>query len=161
MLNQIHSWHTRLLSFGGRIQLIQSALFGIQAYWSTIFILPKKIIKDIESATKNFLWSGSDISKSAPKVSWAALCCLKEEGGLGLKSVLQWNRTAILKQLWALCMKADVLRIKWIHTNFIKDQSLWHMKTPIDSSWTVRKMFKLRDIVRSYIKSVIGNGKNL
>ncbi|KAL7196746.1 hypothetical protein ACSBR1_036705 [Camellia fascicularis] len=34
------------------------------------------------------------------------------------------------------------------------------MKIPIDASWTVRKMFKVRDIARPCIESVIGNGKN-
>lgn len=42
---RIKSWTNKCLSYAGRAQLIQSVLFSIQVYWSSLFILPKKIIK--------------------------------------------------------------------------------------------------------------------
>lgn len=43
------------------MQLITSVLFSIQVYWSSIFILPSKILKDIESVLNAFLWKGVDL----------------------------------------------------------------------------------------------------
>jgi hypothetical protein len=45
---RINSWTVRHLSFSGRLQLIQSVLNSIQLLWSSIFILPKKVVKVIE-----------------------------------------------------------------------------------------------------------------
>uniref|UniRef100_A0A803P436 Reverse transcriptase domain-containing protein n=1 Tax=Cannabis sativa TaxID=3483 RepID=A0A803P436_CANSA len=49
MMASIRSWSSRNLSFAGRITLINSVLITIPAYWSQIVILPKKILKAIES----------------------------------------------------------------------------------------------------------------
>lgn len=40
ILKRIQSWSNKTLSYGGKLQLIQSILFSIQIYWSAIFILP-------------------------------------------------------------------------------------------------------------------------
>lgn len=40
---RISAWMNRFLSFAGRVQLINSVLFHVQAYWSSIFILPSKV----------------------------------------------------------------------------------------------------------------------
>ncbi|XP_056688365.1 uncharacterized protein [Spinacia oleracea] len=44
---RIKSWAARLLSFVGRLQLVKSILFGIQLYWCKIFVMPRKIMKEI------------------------------------------------------------------------------------------------------------------
>ncbi|XP_019246525.1 PREDICTED: uncharacterized protein LOC109226186 [Nicotiana attenuata] len=56
---RVNCWSTRMLSYSGRIQLIKSVLFGIQTYWAKIFLLPKKIMKMIETICRTFLWTGS------------------------------------------------------------------------------------------------------
>ncbi|XP_060974586.1 uncharacterized protein LOC133039690 [Cannabis sativa] len=45
MTARIRSWSSRNLSFAGQITLINSILIAIQAYWSQIVILPKKVLK--------------------------------------------------------------------------------------------------------------------
>ncbi|XP_016505979.2 uncharacterized protein LOC107823783 [Nicotiana tabacum] len=44
----ISSWTAKKLSYAGRIQLVQTVIFNIQAYWAQIFIIPAKVIKAIE-----------------------------------------------------------------------------------------------------------------
>lgn len=48
------SWTCRALSFAGRLQLINSILFAIQIYWSSIFMLPKAVIKQVEQTLRAF-----------------------------------------------------------------------------------------------------------
>jgi hypothetical protein len=83
---RIRTWTTRHLSFSGRLQLTQSVLNSILMYLSSIFILPKKIVKAIEQKFNPFLWRGPD-DRSGAKVCWEQACLPKEEGGLGLKRV--------------------------------------------------------------------------
>lgn len=56
ILARIHGWSHKSLSYGGRVQLIQFALCSIHTYWSSIFVLPQKIIKEIKGALSAFFW---------------------------------------------------------------------------------------------------------
>ncbi|XP_058216683.1 uncharacterized protein LOC131327544 [Rhododendron vialii] len=87
ILKRIQGWSNRPISNGGRAQLIQSVLFSVQVYWSSIFVIPSKTIKEIESTLMAFLWSGSEIKSSAAKVKCNHVCNPKEEGGLGFRRI--------------------------------------------------------------------------
>lgn len=43
---KISSWTAKKLSYAGRVQLVQTVLFGIQFYWSQLFTLPSKGLED-------------------------------------------------------------------------------------------------------------------
>ena len=55
MVARIQNWTSKVLSFVGRLQLIQAVLFSIQVFWSSVFILPKSIIQDDEQILRRFL----------------------------------------------------------------------------------------------------------
>lgn len=148
MLRRTQLWSNKLLSFGGRAQLISSVLFSIQVYWSSIFILPQQIIEDIEGMLSAFLWKGLEI-----EILWC-------QGGLSFKRMKEWNRASMLGHLCAVCKKEDILWVKWIHSNVIKNHCIWTIKLPADSSWTLRKIFGLRREGQKFILSRIGNGSN-
>ncbi|XP_021769701.1 uncharacterized protein LOC110733940 [Chenopodium quinoa] len=57
------SWTSKFLSYAGGMQLIKSILFGMQTFWCQIFAMPKKIIKEVQSYGRTFLWTG-DIENS-------------------------------------------------------------------------------------------------
>ena len=44
IMTRINSWTTKKLSYAGRAQLAKSVLFGVQAYWAQLFIIPANII---------------------------------------------------------------------------------------------------------------------
>ena len=59
---RVQSWTATALSYGGRIQLVISVLRSVQAYWSSIFILPKKVLREIDEVLRRFLRSGSELN---------------------------------------------------------------------------------------------------
>ncbi|KAL0356051.1 UNVERIFIED_CONTAM: hypothetical protein Sradi_4052000 [Sesamum radiatum] len=73
---RIQGWGKLHLSFAARIQLIQSVLSALNTYWAMSFILPKGIIKLIETQMRNFLWQGGTDSGMA-KVTWIRTYRLK------------------------------------------------------------------------------------
>ena len=85
IVGRIHTWSAKHLSFPGRLQLIQSILFSIQMYWSSIFILPKKVIKAIEHHFNHYLWQGKSTGRGGIRVAWDTVCLPKREGRLGLR----------------------------------------------------------------------------
>lgn len=52
--DKVEGWSSKLLSYAGRLQLVQAVLFSIQVYWSRHFILPKRVIKEIDKICSAF-----------------------------------------------------------------------------------------------------------
>ncbi|KAL3507256.1 hypothetical protein ACH5RR_032638 [Cinchona calisaya] len=71
---KIHGWSSKILCYGGRLQLINSVLMSVQLYWSSIFLLPKNVIKTIESLLSAFLWTRTENKHTGTKVKCADVC---------------------------------------------------------------------------------------
>ena len=80
ILKKVQCWVNKLLSFGGRAQLIQSVLWSMQVYWCSIFILPPRILKEVEGILKAIPWAGAELKKSGAKVQWLLVCSPKPDG---------------------------------------------------------------------------------
>ena len=92
--SRITHWTARFLSYAGRLQLVNSVLFAIQTYWSSIFILPTGVLVKLERMFSNFLWSGSSSKPSWFKTSWEEVTRPRKED-LELKN---WqNGTKLLR----------------------------------------------------------------
>ncbi|CAK8578009.1 unnamed protein product [Lathyrus sativus] len=65
--SRIKHWSAKLLSFAGRMQLVNSVLFATVNYWLKCFPTPKIVIKKVEVGCRSFLWSNNDkITKKSP-----------------------------------------------------------------------------------------------
>jgi hypothetical protein len=158
---RIDSWLCRNLSYAGRLQLLSSVLYSLQVYWTSIFILPKKVIKAIEQKFNRFLWNGKDVEAAKAKVAWNDICFPKKEGGLGLKRIDVWNKTSMLRHIWNLFARSGSLWVAWIKENFLKKRSFWNVNIPQNCSWCWRKLLKLRDIAKKFLRFEVGDGKNI
>jgi hypothetical protein len=76
---RIDSWLSRNLSFDGRLQLLSSVSYGIQAYWSNVFILPKNVIKTLAKKFNCFLWNRGSEGPTRAKFAWESICVPKDE----------------------------------------------------------------------------------
>ncbi|KAL0455418.1 UNVERIFIED_CONTAM: hypothetical protein Slati_0881000 [Sesamum latifolium] len=96
---RIKGWEGINLSFAGRVQLIQSVMMALHMYWAIAFILPKGVIREVEKRLCTFLWKGQS-GVGYAKVAWNNVCRPKEEGGLGIRNVLAFNRALMSRHLW-------------------------------------------------------------
>ncbi|PNX74719.1 ribonuclease H, partial [Trifolium pratense] len=109
IVGSITHWSSKLLSYTGRIQLLNSVIFDMTNYWLQCLPLPKGVIKKINSICHTFLWTGSiEKSRKAP-VAWKFFCQPKRNGGLNIIDLEVWNRITLLKLLWNLSGKSDSL----------------------------------------------------
>ncbi|XP_075103818.1 uncharacterized protein LOC107791096 [Nicotiana tabacum] len=141
---KISSWTAKKLYYGGRVQLVQSVIFGIQAYWAQLFILPAKVLKMIEALCRSYIWSGTNTITRKALVAWEKICTPKSAGGHNLINLLLWNKAAIAKICWDLAHKQEKLWIRWINAYYIKQQQLQHMPIPYQASWMVRRIIGSR-----------------
>ncbi|XP_058728727.1 uncharacterized protein LOC131600410 [Vicia villosa] len=86
ILAKFAAWKGSLLSIAGRVVLVYS--------W------PVKLLRIIEKASRNFIWSGSISKKKVVTVAWKFVCQPKSNGGLDLRSLVCLNQAYNLKSCW-------------------------------------------------------------
>ncbi|KAM6567268.1 hypothetical protein CsatA_026396 [Cannabis sativa] len=145
MIARIKVWSTRNLSYAGRAVLINSVLLTIHAYWSQVMILPKRVVADIEAICRSFLGKGQSVMAGAGNIAWKNICKPKKSGGIGFMSIHEWNKAAVIKNIWAIASKKDNLWVKWVHNVYINKDSWWEYEAPIQSSWYWKKLVELKN----------------
>ncbi|XP_070014563.1 uncharacterized protein LOC142175548 [Nicotiana tabacum] len=145
---RIFSWTAKKLSYTGRVQLVQTVLFGIQSYWSQLFNLLMKVMKMIAAYCRSYIWPGINTITKKSLVAWDRMCTPKLRGGYGLINLQMWNRAAIAKLCWDVASKRDSLWIRWIHAYYIKDKRIEDIAIPQQASWMVRQILSARTVLQ-------------
>ncbi|GJY11382.1 hypothetical protein Tco_0379567 [Tanacetum coccineum] len=96
---RIQDWKNKSLSAARRLQLVQSVLGSMHIYWASVFILPSRILLDIEQLMRGFLWCQGKMMKGKSKVAWEVVCLPKSEGGLGVRRLELFNKTILMDKM--------------------------------------------------------------
>ena len=131
---RLHGWASRNLSYAGRVQLIHSVLLGIRNYWMSIFLLPQRVIKEIDCLYRNFLWGVKGTKSKFHLTSWDQVCRPKSHGGLGFKEGSLWNKINLARYIWAISSKQDLLWVKWVNFIYLKGDQIWDYVLHQDTS---------------------------
>ncbi|KAL2246956.1 UNVERIFIED_CONTAM: hypothetical protein Sindi_2547900 [Sesamum indicum] len=121
------------LTISDWVQIIKSVLMALSLYWASAFILPKKVINEIEKRLRTFLWKGTTTS-GYPKVAWKDLCRSKDE----------CDRTSI----W----------VEWLYQGRLRETSIWTIGER-GGSWGWRKILRLQNFLRTMVDYQIGDGR--
>ena len=78
-----------------------------------MFILPKKVLKEINSVCRAYLWHDDANNTSPGNVGWPNVCIPKKNGGLGIRDLKVWNVAAVGKIAWHISKKQDSLGVKF------------------------------------------------
>ncbi|XP_019240335.1 PREDICTED: uncharacterized protein LOC109220328 [Nicotiana attenuata] len=89
---RLKCWSTKFLSYSGRI-----------------FLLPTKISKLIVNACRTFLWTGNIETSRRALVAWDKVCMPYSAGGLNIIDIVNLNKAALCKLLWAINEQKDNL----------------------------------------------------
>jgi hypothetical protein len=89
------------------------------------------------------------------------VCYPKREGGLGLKNLEVWNQTSMLRHVWSLFARSSSIWVAWVRENFLKRRSFWSVGIPQSCSWSWRKILKLRDVAKRFLKFEVGSGEDI
>ncbi|GKD28036.1 putative reverse transcriptase domain, reverse transcriptase zinc-binding domain protein [Tanacetum coccineum] len=102
---------------------------------ASIFILPSRILLDIEQLMKGFLWCQGDMRKGKAKVPWEVVCLLRNERGLGIRKLDVFNKALMVSHIWNLLSLKESLWVKWIHVYKIKGRSFWSVPFRGNMTW--------------------------
>ncbi|GAA0142491.1 hypothetical protein LIER_35578 [Lithospermum erythrorhizon] len=90
--------------------------------------LPAIVFSSIERIMKKFLWKGKANGKFLPKVAWKQATMRKNEGGLGIKKIKEWNVACMTQHLCNICDNKKTLWIKWLNNYSLKRSVLMGVK---------------------------------
>ncbi|XP_031124367.1 uncharacterized protein LOC116027080 [Ipomoea triloba] len=136
------AWKGYTLSYAGRLELLNSVIQGVVAFWIQNFQVPSTVVDHINSMCRNFFWNGKKAW-----VAWDDICLPKEEGGLGLKNIKLWNATVLSKIIWNIHKNKNSLWIKWIHSFYLIHKDFWTWKPTRNESALMRSLSRIRDIL--------------
>lgn len=158
--SRINSWTVKSLSFAGRLLLINTVIAGISNFWCSTFTIPKKCIKAIHSLCGAYLWKGTSEGNHSAKVSWETVTLAKEEGGLGIRDLVWWNKACSIKMLWLLFFRAGSIWVAWFIDNILSGDlsNLWTLKEKQTHSASTKKISRVRNLVYNWIMILPGNG---
>ena len=147
----ITHWTAKFLSQAGTIQLVNSILFSIQAYWSSLFVLPSGVFKRLEQLKAKFLWGAVNMKEEKAWVTWKDVTRLRCERGLDIKKLSDWNRATALKHIW----------IDWVQQNLIRDQNFWHAHPPARCLWIWRSLLSLQHLMKPLMSWRMRDGSRI
>ncbi|GJR98386.1 hypothetical protein Tco_0270560 [Tanacetum coccineum] len=99
------------------------------------------------------------MQRGKPRVAWKVVCRPKDQGGLGIKPVKQWNEVLLIRKIWKIIENKYYLWAKWINVVRFKRKGTWDIDMERTDSWGWKTMFKIRDSVKEHVWYSIGNGK--
>ncbi|XP_074300671.1 uncharacterized protein LOC141631969 [Silene latifolia] len=145
--NSVQHWTTKLLSYAGRLQLLNSIFFGLENYWTSITLLPKTIIKILNQCCRDYLWNVQDNTHKLYMKSWKSCCCPWAEGGFNIKEILSWNRANLGKWIWRIMNQADSVWVQWNTAYNLRAVTIWTADPKPHHSESWRGILKVRDIL--------------
>lgn len=157
--SRISSWKHRPLSYAGRLQLLVSVIASLTNFWISAFRLPSACIREIERICAAFLWSGPSLNSKKNKLAWKDVCKPKNEGGLGLKSIVEVNKVACFKLIWRIVSCNTSLWVNWVQRELIRTGSFWSVKENSSiGSWMWKKLLKYRTQAKEFHMMEIRSG---
>jgi hypothetical protein len=111
-------WRALLLSSGGRLVLLNAILDTLPTFSMGALEMPLGVIAALDRLRCTFLWAGSDrVSGAKCLVAWDLVCRAKEEGVLGVRSLVEQNACLQIKVLHRLHSVTDASWPRWVWTS--------------------------------------------
>lgn len=85
-------WKKDLFSKGGRLTLIKCTLHNLPIYHLSLLTIPVSIAKKLEALQCKFLWGDLGDHKRYHLVAWSEAKKSVENGGLGIRSLVELNK---------------------------------------------------------------------
>ena len=133
--SKLSAWKASLLSIAGRVQLVKSVVQSMLIHTITVNNWHVSLLKELDCNIRNFIWSGDITKRKLVLVAWKKVCRPYDQGGLGLRSILNLNSAANMKLCWNM-LHSKVTWSKLLYSRVIRNCKVinYHIFSSIWSS---------------------------
>ncbi|GLT87684.1 hypothetical protein SLE2022_057510 [Rubroshorea leprosula] len=89
--SKLAAWKSAVLSYGGRLTLLNSVLSALPTFFMSLFLMPNSVLAQLIKIQRDFLWGATEDNRKIAWVKWDAICCSKAKGGLGVPDLRRRN----------------------------------------------------------------------
>lgn len=97
---QLEGWKSKLLSRGGRFELMNSVLSFIPIYFMASFLIPQWVISRLDQIRRGFLWGKTDSHRGISLINWETVCFPKQNHGMGGVDLKLRNHSLLIRWWW-------------------------------------------------------------
>jgi hypothetical protein len=112
-----------MLSYGGRLILINSVLSSLALFMLSFYEVPKGILHKLDFYRSRFFWQGDNHKKKYRLTKWSIICKPKEQGGVGILDLQKQNKSLLSKWLFILINKDGAWQ-QLIRNKYLRDRSI-------------------------------------
>ncbi|KAJ1389959.1 Ribonuclease H domain [Sesbania bispinosa] len=100
-----------------RVTLAKSVLAALPTYTMQTMLLPKSVCNELERMHRNFIWDSTE-SRQWHSIAWDKLRRPKIVGGLGFKSLCDFNQSMMMKLGWGLVHSPEAYWVRILRSKY-------------------------------------------
>ncbi|XP_056697347.1 uncharacterized protein [Spinacia oleracea] len=159
IVGKLASWKTNFLSKAGRLCLISSVINTMPSYYFQCLMLPKAVLKEINSTMARFLWGKGKDQRGIHLINWDKISSPKDEGGLGIRWVRALNKAFVLKLWWRMVHQEENFAVKVLRDKYSKSNGMFRSFSYGSHLW--KAMGRVWECFKESIAWGVGNGKSI
>uniref|UniRef100_A0A803Q693 RNase H type-1 domain-containing protein n=1 Tax=Cannabis sativa TaxID=3483 RepID=A0A803Q693_CANSA len=162
VLKRIKSWDTKFLSHAGKEVLIKTVVQSLPTYVMSVFLLPVGVCKEIESLMARFWWKSSwNQNKGISWMSWSRLVKQKFDGGMGFRSLRDFNIAMLCKQGWRLIINPNSLVRQVFKVRYYAHGEFLTAELGSNPSFIWRSLVEAQSVLKAGLRMWIGDGLSI
>ncbi|XP_074288914.1 uncharacterized protein LOC141614058 [Silene latifolia] len=150
----ITHWSAHLLSYAGKVQLLNSVVLGLNTFWCSSVLLPRHITKKISKLCKDFFWGIPCGERRHVFKSWKDISSPISAGGFNIKDLEIWNVSLLSRWVYLLAQTHSGLWAHWLQHYVLKNSDIWHIPSKPHFPYSFKAILAARDVLLSKAGSI-------
>ncbi|XP_062075810.1 uncharacterized protein LOC133779929 [Humulus lupulus] len=161
ILHRIHGWEGRFLSRAGKETLLKTVAQALPNYAMSVFLLPLQLSRDIERLMCKYWWRSSSNKAKIHWMSWDRMSKPKADGGLGFRSLHDFNVALLGKQGWRLLKYPNTLVSKVYKSRYYPTCNFLSANLGSSPSFIWRSIMEAHHLIKQGAAVRIGSGASV
>uniref|UniRef100_A0A8I6Z7X8 Reverse transcriptase domain-containing protein n=1 Tax=Hordeum vulgare subsp. vulgare TaxID=112509 RepID=A0A8I6Z7X8_HORVV len=157
---KLSCWKGKLLSYGGRLVLVNSVLTSMPMFLLSFFQVPVGVRKRLDFYRSRFFWQSDEVKTKYRLAKWDIICRPKDQGGLGIENLEVKNRCLLSKWLFRLSVESQGMWVQILKNKYLQHKTLAHVTARPGDSPFWKGLMRTKAAFFNRTRFVIGNGES-